>query len=510
MVKTELIYNSLIQGILSSGGKKDDLSKLHLQEFRRKYISPLQNRYRNNDININYGEQGIQSAYLLYYYHAYICQSRHAFNLHNFQSVLNIESNSVVISMFGCGPCPELVAYADFLSTYFPHVNHITANIFDIAVDTWKCSRDITEKYVMKAVWNGTVKINTYNLDLTQEHDFSKYEEICNSQVVTFQNCINEIVTKSGRNSEIFIKNISSIINSLPQQSILLMSDLYLYQSVKNTFHKISNEMESKGLVQIQERNNSIEIQKPPSVNILDSDALGFKKTVNCTSLALIKGERDESMDQSEDEYQLAEELAICESGEERQILDRRKSLIDFNLVRKFIQIQDSWSFTSQQVDAIRKLYSLSYQIERELVDFSPQLKLIHDLANCCNDKQKVFELLSDNDKFMVIDENFYKLSEKISQDMRERGELDWNLSDRLKEVINNFIVDSLVDAVVRNDVERITKIKENTRFLIDYKYFNLFVNQQNRDLLIDNKKMAEYIIETGSFSCQNVAQFNY
>lgn len=380
ILKRDFFYHALITGIFSKHDhfvNKSNGTVYHSNNISDQLIvlgtirnstNQLQSSYRNlsktTKIDVDYGDDTLQRAYLFHYLHPYICQSYSTFNLHNLQSILNIDSDSVTISMFGCGPCPELIAFTDFLSVYFPNVKHINANVFDIAVDKWSYSRSIVEKYIMPKSWNGSFKINTHNIDLTKEHDFLQYIELSNSQIVTFQNCINEIVTESGTNRETFLANIKSILSIMPQQSILLLSDLTGHASVRDTLKVIIDDLSKfdnilrdkitiqedyltenifpiglgRGLENALSGNDYLQMQQWRT-------KLSFKGSVDFGSKAVIKGEYSTSTNISKKEYDLIISLAKSQPGEEEQVLSDSGEVMNEDLICKIIRVQTDLSF---------------------------------------------------------------------------------------------------------------------------------------------------------------------
>jgi hypothetical protein len=380
ILKRDFFYHALITGIFSKhdhfGNKNNDTvyqsnnisDQLIVLGKIISGIKTLEDSYRNfsktTKINVDYGDSTLQWAYLFYYLHPYICQSYSTFNLHNLQSILNIDSDSVTISMFGCGPCPELIAFTDFLSVYFPHVNHINANVFDIAVDKWSYSRNIVEEHIIPKSWHGSFKINTHNIDLTKEHDFTQYVELSNSQIVTFQNCINEIVTESGIHRETFLSNIQSILSVMPRQSILLLSDLTghafirdILEFIINDLNKSDNILRDKITVQkdyLTEKISLIGLGRGLENALSGNDylqmqqwrtKLRFKGSVDFGSKALIKGEYNTSINISEKEYDLIISLANSQPGEEEQVLSDSGEVMNQNLICKIIRVQTNLSF---------------------------------------------------------------------------------------------------------------------------------------------------------------------
>jgi hypothetical protein len=230
----------LLSAIFQANNIHGEESEKYFLQSLQPYVIQLRTKYQNSSVSIDYSDLKMQAAYLLAYYPGYIYQSHNTLNCHNVQDCLNIDSDSITISMFGCGPCPELVAIASFLSERFPHVKKIIANVFDIAVDTWKYSIGIAKEYLLPKIWDGEVIINYHpSFDLRSPCESGRIQCLAESKIVTFQNCINEIATDENKTQDIFAKNVESIVSILSANSIMLLSDLSKYKYVDKTLSKI-------------------------------------------------------------------------------------------------------------------------------------------------------------------------------------------------------------------------------------------------------------------------------
>ncbi len=296
MIKLNSIYPSLLSGIFHANNIHGEESEKNFLQSLQPYVIQLRTKYQSSSVSIDYSDLKMQAAYLIAYYPGYIYQSHNTLNCHNVQDCLDIASDSITISMFGCGPCPELVAIASFLSEHFPHIKKITANVFDIAVDTWKYSIGIAKEYLLPKIWDGEVIINYHpSFDLRNPCELSKIQCLAESKIVTFQNCINEIATKEIKTQDIFAKNVESIVNLLSVNSIMLLSDLSGYESVDKTLSKLEiNLNQIKYKVTTNDRSEGYRFYDgsiPPKVLeylLTGEDNLIEKRTIKYISLGIL------------------------------------------------------------------------------------------------------------------------------------------------------------------------------------------------------------------------------
>lgn len=235
--------------ILNAIFTANNLTNVNAQQAFLETLKPIAKNlwwaFRNFPVNINYQLQSIQEIYLLRYFPPY---SRPIFEilsaLHHNPGHLPFDSQKIVASFIACGPCPEIYGFFDFLmnvTAFRP--NTIDINTFDINNRAWTYSRNIVFNDVIPSVCRiqqPPIIINQNNnqIDISQENCFVPFaSNFQNSNLIVFQNCLNEI---SIENTHIVITNICNIVQSMSANAILLIIDLDSYENVLNLLTAIT------------------------------------------------------------------------------------------------------------------------------------------------------------------------------------------------------------------------------------------------------------------------------
>jgi len=218
----EEVYNAILQG-LESLGFYEGSRKGYLQSLQP-HVHGLRLAYRNNHVSIDYSEAAKQAAYLIAYYPGHIEMT--------FSILMKIWQRlsfgpEVKACFFGGGPGPEVAALARLLAEQegYLRVGALTADIFDIRAEGWLRGMNITAQHVLPRLWPGQVILRKGQLDLCGRDSFQRLRtHLQNYDLVVLQNCLNELERRSN-----FIENVSFLLGSVPQGSIVIFADLARY-----------------------------------------------------------------------------------------------------------------------------------------------------------------------------------------------------------------------------------------------------------------------------------------
>lgn len=235
------------------------LNNLKTDEERAQYLQSLKptakslrsgfNPFAGPNVNVDYRSKVVQSAYMLRYFPQYSLVIRLILNkLKSGQILLPFDQEEISACFFGAGPSPEVYGFIQFLNGAFRHVCKVTAYTFDIISDDWAYARDITENYLIPAVWQQReFELINNNFDLSQANSIRKLTGIINSSsLVIFQNCLNEINQKSYPN---VIGNLNSLVRAMRAGSILMIIDLSSYQAASNLVSQIESSVQAQNSV---------------------------------------------------------------------------------------------------------------------------------------------------------------------------------------------------------------------------------------------------------------------
>jgi hypothetical protein len=144
----EGLYEYILNGLRSSGEFYDasqDTFETYLTSLQPA-ARDLRRSYGSNYIVIDYSSPATQAAYLIAYFPQYAEMTLEILRL--LSSELSFDQEAKVC-FFGAGPCPEVIDFVQFLVEHFPKTSSLSADIYDIASEKWKMSREITEEYII-------------------------------------------------------------------------------------------------------------------------------------------------------------------------------------------------------------------------------------------------------------------------------------------------------------------------------------------------------------------------
>lgn len=237
------------------------LNNLNTDEEKARYLQSLKptaislrrgfNPFAGPNVNADYRSEVVQSSYMLRYFPQYsLIIGLVLDELKNRQISLPFDHEEISACFFGAGPCPEVYGFIQFLNNDFSRVRKVTAYTFDIISDEWAYARDITEQYLISAIWQGReLELINNNFDLSQADSINKLTGIINSSsLLVFQNCLNEINQKLYPN---VIGNLNSLVRAMRVGSILMIIDLSSYQAASNLVSQIESSIQTQNSVTI-------------------------------------------------------------------------------------------------------------------------------------------------------------------------------------------------------------------------------------------------------------------
>lgn len=153
-------------------------------------------------------------------------------------------------SFIGCGPSPEIYGFFDFLNSTAFRPQQININTFDINSDHWAFSRNITFQSLIPTQWRNC-PINTVNnnLNIASQNSLTDFlPTLRTSNLVVLQNCLNEIPEAL---YGVVRDNLQMIIANIPRGAIILIIDLFGYQSVLDLLAYFEDDFATSNIVDI-------------------------------------------------------------------------------------------------------------------------------------------------------------------------------------------------------------------------------------------------------------------
>jgi len=220
-----MVTRLLLEGIFIANGleKAVEDEKVNYLKSLRKHATTLWNSFQVQSVDADYSEQKIQECYLLRYFQPYanfLLTELSELERSYFEST----NNPFTVSFFGVGPGSETIGLLKFLSDC-TQINKIQVNLFD--KEPWNYSRKIISNHLIPNFWNPkNINLNSHiadfsSIDFWKFHD-KKEELIVKSDLVVFQNCLNEISNSDyGQTTS----NISGILNHLSNECLIVFID---------------------------------------------------------------------------------------------------------------------------------------------------------------------------------------------------------------------------------------------------------------------------------------------
>jgi tetratricopeptide (TPR) repeat protein len=251
------MYHQILEGLREFMGFETVESPVfyeYLQSLQESVIQ-LRQAYKNNFVTIDYTTSNIQAAYMLAYFPQYVDMAYTIFeSLNTFQNSDITETLQEVLKrkllkkqegltacFFAAGPAPESVALCKYITEYLIKENlnlsnKIKLNTFDINWHSWSLSRHLTRNHVLSEYNSLITGLIPHQINLLSQGAFNRFEEqIKKADILFFQNCLNEVVSKQ----EVFLENVKFLLNTLADDSILIIGDFCNYPSVMELFKQI-------------------------------------------------------------------------------------------------------------------------------------------------------------------------------------------------------------------------------------------------------------------------------
>ena len=235
-----MLTGHLLEGIFTVNGLEQASEKEKVEYLRslRKSATLLWQSFQKQNVFADYSTKEIQECYLLRYFEPYanfLLRELEELEKSYFQ-----EKKSYTVSFFGVGPGSEIIALLHFLKTN-TQINKIHINLFD--KEPWAHSRKIISNHLIPKFWNPKdLTSNSYNVDFSSSSFWqfpeNRGELIIKSDLVIFQNCLNEISDTELTQTN---ANISGIFNHLSSNSLIVFIDQAVgkYQSTSYMLDQI-------------------------------------------------------------------------------------------------------------------------------------------------------------------------------------------------------------------------------------------------------------------------------
>lgn len=244
-MKLNDIYSSIVSDYL----KMNEIKEL---EKYKSGIKELRNSYKSNVCTPLYQSQNNRDCYMLAYFPYYCILTNEVTK----KVDKYIEDDNLVVSIYGCGPAPEVLGVVNQL-----HRKNIKFNLFDYE-HGWENQRQFVKNYVRNKFNVNAVFREISGCDLLAIcEDCKEGKSKCKkyikaTDVFIMQNCLNHITNK-----EDFQSKILSIIDKSKTGAIFMFIDLN-YNISKDLINNILIDTRDKCELISQGNYERIRVQK--------------------------------------------------------------------------------------------------------------------------------------------------------------------------------------------------------------------------------------------------------
>lgn len=206
-----------------------------------------------------YEESHVRLAYVLTYYSTYAGALPYALETLVKLGWSHARSPLRLLS-FGTGPGSEISGWIRHLARTSGHLPAVTCVMNDRRNDVWQPVRQSILRRVVADYHQGQQPdFRSRQMNFCQPLDAVTLELAANSQLILFQNCLNEVPVASHR---FFLDNLEGLIRAMPPGALLMVLDLQKYTNIDSLLKKARHRMyDVSGL----ERSPDCYLESPPT-----------------------------------------------------------------------------------------------------------------------------------------------------------------------------------------------------------------------------------------------------
>ena len=206
------MYDELLRGLFEAGNFTTAESQTSYLQSLQQGVKALRQGYAKYPVEVNYADHAIQAAYLLAYFPHYTEPLYEVFKRTPDAAI------PARLSLFGTGPCPEVIGLLRYIRDYLPHHSDaLDVTTYDIRHDDWAWSRNVVLNHVVPS-FRGLGQCNFLGRRLDLSTPFLL--EGVGTEFCVFQNCLNEIPQGAW---DAFARSVIDLYRSLQPGSWICM-----------------------------------------------------------------------------------------------------------------------------------------------------------------------------------------------------------------------------------------------------------------------------------------------
>jgi hypothetical protein len=242
------LYELLIKALFLVNNRSEPQEQARYLNDLKPAARTLRRAYRpgyGNTVSASYENPSIQAVYMLRYFPQYAAIIYVVLEELFEKSALSFIDEVVYLSLFGCGPAPELLGIMQFVKRRFPKSQRVVGHLFDVASEQWATCRGITLEHLIPSIWDKALfEACAVPLDFTQPSlapDLigapGAESVIAKASLITFQNCLNELHPAS---LTAVSENIIALLQRMKSGGVLLVLDRQGYPNVVNLLREVA------------------------------------------------------------------------------------------------------------------------------------------------------------------------------------------------------------------------------------------------------------------------------
>lgn len=244
------MFPSLLNAIFLSTNINGDAAQQAYVASLKDVARKLWSSYQSDNIVIDYNAPNTQFVYMTRYFPFYTALvKRELIKIHrNVLSLPFLRKDHVIATLFCSGPLPEACGISELLATN-TRLNTFVINTLDLNVNGWNNMRTIVKSEIIDSNLSTCNNvINPVQYDLIQPISEVQLQLIETSDLLVFQNCLNEIPLE---HNNIFEQSIDAILDRMPTHAVLVIIERGGYNNVNQLLLHISQLANDKKRVRI-------------------------------------------------------------------------------------------------------------------------------------------------------------------------------------------------------------------------------------------------------------------
>jgi hypothetical protein len=228
------MHSNILRELFARYALEDAKSQEAYLQSLKPYAKRIWDGYRSQAVSVSYSEPKAQEAYLLRYFAPYsYLISTVLGDMAKQGVVLAGREGSLAVSLFGCGPGPELAGLIRHLKTMSKRPQMLHVRMLDVAADSWSHGRAIAYGGAISGEWEPSlIQIDSAHVDIASKVPFPDQD----ADLLVFQNCLNEL---SAAQQAIVEAKLKNMLLAAPKTTTTVLIERVGYSSTDDMLRRL-------------------------------------------------------------------------------------------------------------------------------------------------------------------------------------------------------------------------------------------------------------------------------